>query len=113
MNLYKYTGTTVTPGETVKEAMRRFEEVVENMTLKEEDFELLLPAEVYMKVFRLGRMLYEVEQFNSEEVEAVVLAYCKKLGYELTKEEIWDGILVWVERTLDYDDEELDNWMTK
>ena len=113
MNLYKYEGTTVAPGENVQEAMTRFQEEVDNIVLSENDFRLILPSDAYMKVFRLGRMLYEVDQFNSEEVEAIVLAYTKKLGYDLTKEELWDGVLKWVERTLEYDDEELDKWMNK
>lgn len=113
MKLYKYSKViTVVPAETPKSAIERYDMATEcHEELCEQDFEVVIDHVDFIKIFRLARMLDSIEQYDCKDIEVIVHAYVKRLGYELTVQELHDGILNWVERLSDLDDEEVEEWI--
>lgn len=111
MNLYEINLTKVYPGETEQEALRRFTDEVELNAVQESDFVVTIPKDDYTKLFRFARTLYEVNQCSEINVNELVTVYAKKLGYELSEDDLWHGILKWVERFADFADDDIEEWL--
>ena len=111
MNLYQIKLASVFPGENEKEAHGRFYDEQELYSIQESDFSIVIPKDDYAKIFKFARSLYEVATVTEVKVNELVNAYVKKLGYELSEDEVWEGVLKWVERFCDYDEEEVENWL--
>lgn len=111
MNLYQIKLTSVFPGETEQEALRRFNDEQEIYSIQESDFNIVIPKDDYAKIFKFARTLYEVVPFAEVNVSELVSAYVRKLGYELSDDDISEGVLKWVERLSEYDEDELENWL--
>lgn len=113
MKLYRYKyAISVAPGKCEEEASERLDaEMDSSSAILYTDFEVLVTHEDFVKLFRLARMLDSIDQFTSEDIEPIVQAYAKKLGYELTDSELWHGVLKWVERFSDTDDEVIEDWL--
>lgn len=110
MKLYKHNyNISVVPAGDKVQALDRYQMNEDNTT--SEDFEVLIPHEDFVKIFRLARLLNTLDQYNCNDIEAIVGAYTKHLGYELSDKELWDGILVWAERLDDADDEDIEEWL--
>ena len=77
----------------------------------EKDFEVIIEHEDFVRIFRFARMLSTTDQYNWSDVETLTASYVEHLGYQLSKEELREGILVWVERFDDVDDEEIEDWI--
>lgn len=113
MNLYQYKyAISVVPAEDPKGAVREYMlEADSNSWANPQDFTVLVPHEDFIKMFRLSRTLYSIDQYTAENVEALVEAYAKQLGYQLSPSDLWHGILKWAERFMDVDDEEIEEWL--
>lgn len=111
MNLYVIKVTSVFPGNCEKEALDRFHDETEPGNIQESDFSIVIPKDDYAKIFKFARSLYEVVAVTEIDVSKVVSAYAQKLGYELTDDDVWEGVLKWVERFCDYDDDEVESWL--
>ena len=110
MKLYKHNcNISVVPGKDTDQALDRYNMNEDNTT--SEDFEVLIPHEDFVKIFRLARLLNTLDQYNFADIEVIVGAYTKHLGYDLDNKELWDGILVWAERFDDIDDEDIEEWL--
>lgn len=110
MKLYKHNcNIRVVPGKDEEQALDRYQMNEDNTT--SEDFEVLIPHEDFVKIFRLARLLNTLDQYNYGDIEVIVSAYTKHLGYDLDSNELWDGILVWAERFDDTDDEDIEEWL--
>ena len=110
MKLYKHNSNiTVVPGRNTDQALDRYNMHEDNTT--SEDFEVLIPHEDFVKIFRLARLLNTLDQYDYKDTEVIVETYTKHLGYDLTNKELWDGILVWAERFDDADDEDIEDWL--
>lgn len=110
MKLYKHNcNISVAPGRDAEQALDRYQMNEDNTT--SEDFEVLIPHEDFVKIFRLARLLNTLDQYDATAIEVIVGAYTKHLGYDLTDKELWDGILVWAERLDDSDDEDIEDWL--
>lgn len=113
MNLYQYKYViSVVPAEDSKGAVERYvQETDWNSCANPQDFTVLIPHEDFIKIFRLARTLNSIDQYTAEIVEALVEAYAKQLGYQLSPYDLWHGILKWAERFMDVDDEEIEEWL--
>lgn len=113
MNLYQYKYViSVVPAEDSKGAVERYEQETDsNSCANPQDFTVLVPHEDFIKIFRLARTLNSIDQYTAENVEALVEAYAKQLGYQLSPHDLWHGILKWAERFMDVDDEEIEEWL--
>lgn len=111
MNLYKVNLTTVFPGNSESEALYRFQDETEPGNIQESDFSIVVPKDDYDKIFKFAIKLYEVNAVTEINVAEITSAYAKKLGYELSDDDIWEGILKWVERVCDLDEDEIDEWL--
>lgn len=110
MKLYKHIcNISLVPGRDQEQALDRYNMNEENTTA--EDFDVLIPHEDFIKIFRLARLLNTLDQYDYNAIQVIVGAYCKHLGYELDSKDLWDGILVWVERLDDADDEDIEDWL--
>lgn len=112
MNLYQYKyAITAVPAENAAGAADRYQEETDGNSVNEKDFVVLVPHEDFIKIFRLARTLYAIDQYTAENVQALVEAYTKQLGYELSESDLWHGILKWAERFTDMDDEDIEDWI--
>lgn len=111
MNLYQVKLTSVFPGETEQQALGRFQDEQEIYSMQESDFSIVIPKDSYAKIFKFARTLYEVATIAEVKVDELVSAYVKKLGYELSDDDISEGVLKWVERMSDFDEDEIDDWL--
>lgn len=112
MKLYEYKyAINVVPGRNPEEAADHYYSETEIQCSGEKDFELLVPHEDFIKLFRLARTLDQQPQYTAEDIIALVDAYAKKLGYTLTESDIWHGIVKWSERLSDSDDEDIEDWL--
>lgn len=112
MNLYQYKyAITAVPAETPAGAVDRYQEQTDGENVAEKDFVVLIPHEDFIKIFRLARTLNAIDQYTAENVQALVEAYAKQLGYSLSESDLWHGILKWVERFTDIDDEDIEDWL--
>ena len=79
---------------------------------EETEVSLLVKEDDTMQLFLLAKTMYDMEKFNCEEVEAVVAALARKMGYFNNAEEIADCVTLWVERVAeDMTLHELEEWM--
>lgn len=113
MKLYRYTQkTSVVPATDCESAAERYDMTVRALApIDEKDFEVIIEHEDFVRIFRFARMLSTADQYNWSDVETLTASYVEHLGYQLSKEELWEGILVWVERFDDVDDEEIEDWI--
>jgi hypothetical protein len=112
MNLYQYKyAISAVPAENAQEAANRYYEETDGNEADEKDFVVLIPHEDFIKIFRLARTLNSIDQYTAENVRALVEAYAKQLGYQLSPSDLWCGILKWAERFSDVDDEDIEEWM--
>jgi len=112
MNLYQYKyAISVVPAENAKEAADRYYNETDGDLAYSNDFVVLIPHEDFIKIFRLARTLNSIDQYTAENVQALVEAYAKQLGYNLSQSDLWHGILKWSERFMDVDDEEIEEWL--
>lgn len=113
MNLYEYRhAVNVVPAESCEDAADRYDTELEiAKDVCKEDFNVLIPHEDYIKAFRLARTLYARTQYNVDDVEVLVDAYVRKLGYSLSPSDLWHGILKWAERLTEMADEDIDLWI--
>ena len=113
MKLYRYKyAISVIPSWNTEEATDKYNaEIDSNIAMNKSDFEVLICHEDFVKLFRLARTLSNIDQYDCNDIEALVDAYAKKLGYSLTPSELWHGILKWVERFSDTDDEDIEDWL--
>ena len=111
MNLYRLNLIPVVVAEDLERAVDRYEEQRKNEDIQESNFTLIIPSSDYSKIFRLALILTRDEQYNYEEVEKLVNAYAKKLGYELTEQELLSGVLLWAERLSEFQDDEIEEWL--
>ena len=113
MNLYQYKYViSVVPAEDSEGAMERYQAETDfNSCTNPQDFTVLVPHEDFIKIFRLSRTLYSIDQYTVENVQALVEAYAKQLGYQLSPSDLWHGILKWAERLADTEDEEIEDWL--
>lgn len=63
------------------------------------------------KLFMLAKMMDDSEQFDYIEIEAVVAAMLRHMGYFNSIEDIADCITTWTERFSDYTPEEFQEWL--
>lgn len=111
MNLYQIKLTSAFPGHTEKEALERFQDEFETNCAQEDDFSVIIPKDDYAKIFKLARTLYTIADECDINVSETVSIYVKKLGYELSNDDLFDGVLKWVERFCDFDEDEIDDWL--
>lgn len=112
MELYEYKyAVKVSPGRNAEEAQAHFMADLEIKGIEKSDFKLLVPHEDFVKLFRLARTLYEVDQYTPEDISTLVSTYANILGYTLSNSDIWHGILKWAERLSDSDDEDIEDWL--
>ena len=112
MNLYQYKyAITAVPAEDAKGAAERYYNETDGNVADSNDFVVLIPHEDFIKIFRLARTLNSIDQYTAENVQALVEAYAKQLGYNLSQSDLWHGILKWAERFLEGDDEEVEDWL--
>ena len=113
MRLFKYKpAITVIPGSDNRNAAEHFDMEMDcRIPSQEKDFEVVVPHEDFIKLFRLARLLGDIEHFTSDQIGAIVETYAKQLGYNLTTDEIFHGIIHWSERFADMDDEDIENWL--
>lgn len=110
MNLYTTKVTTVIPAKSESEALGRFEDEQDLNSVQESDFNILIPECDYSKIFKFARTLCEINAPH-EVVAQLTRSYVQKLGYELTDDEVWDGILKWAERLAEFDEDEIESWL--
>lgn len=113
MRLYRNNNVvSVVPGTDPNHALDYYEMIAEGQrTPSPEDLEVIIPHEDFIKIFRLARMLNSIDQYTYENVETITLTYAKQLGYDLSSTDLWNGILVWVERFEDANDEDIECWI--
>lgn len=112
MNLYQYKyAISAVPAKDAEEAAERYYNEIDEDVPDEKDFVVLIPHEDFIKIFRLARTLNSIDQYTVENVQALVEAYAKQLGYNLSQSDLWHGILKWAERFMDVDDEEIEEWL--
>lgn len=112
MNLYQYKyAISAVPAENAQRAADRYYEETDGNGADEKDFVILVPHEDFIKIFRLARTLNAIDQYTAENVQALVEAYAKQLGYNLSQSDLWHGILKWAERFTDMDDEDIEDWL--
>lgn len=113
MKLYRYTHkTSVVPATNCEGAMERYDINMQAVSpIEAKDFEVIIEHEDFIKIFRLARLLTSIDQYDATDVQTLTSAYVNHLGYNLTEDELWDGILVWAERFDDVDDEEIEDWI--
>jgi hypothetical protein len=112
MKLYKLSVISSFPGRTEEEAKERF---AEHLGVSNIDVELtveeVVPHENFIQIFRLARYLDSVDQYTYEQKIAIVKAYAGSLGYNLTDDQVGEGIITWAERLSDMDDEDIEEWL--
>ena len=109
MKLYKHINNiSVVPGRNEAQAIDAYNMNEENTST--DDFEVIIPHEDFIKIFRLARKLNTLLNDYSA-MENIVASYTRYLGYDLDSKELWDGILVWVERFDEIDDEDIEDWL--
>ncbi len=111
MNLYRLNPIPVVVAEDLERAVDRYEAQMEDEDIQESNFTLIVPSSDYSNIFKLALTLTRDEQYNYKEVEELVNAYAKKLGYELTEQELWRGVLLWAERLSEFQDDEIEEWL--
>lgn len=111
MNLYQIKLACAFPGLTESEALKRFQDELEISCVQEDDFSIIIPKDDYAKIFKLARTLYNIADECDINVSETVSIYVKKLGYELSDDDLYDGVLKWVERFCDFDEDEIDDWL--
>lgn len=112
MIIYRYKqAITLVPALSEKEAVNRYIMETDGNEVCEAEFEIFIPQEDAMKIFRLAFMLNTIDQYNHKDIEVIVMAYTKQLGYELSEKELWDAILKWAERLAEFDEEEIEDWI--
>ena len=111
MNLYRLNPIPVVVAEDLERAVDRYEAQMEDEDIQESNFTLIVPSSDHSKIFKLALTLTRDEQYNYEEVKELVNAYAKKLGYELTEQELWRGVLLWAERLSEFQDDEIEEWL--
>ena len=112
MNLYQYKyAISAVPAENAQGAADRYYEETDGNGADEKDFVILVPHEDFIKIYRLARTLNAIDQYTAENVQALVEAYAKQLGYNLSQSDLWHGVLKWAERFTDMDDEDIEDWL--
>lgn len=112
MNLYKYKyAITAVPAKDNQEAAKRYYTETDGNLADSNDFVVLIPHEDFIKIFRLARTLNSIDQYTAEDVQTLVEAYAKQLGYNLSQSDLWHGILKWSERFMEVSDEEIEDWL--
>lgn len=113
MKLYKFNYPFVIPARTEEEARDKLMDKLRNedITIDPDRLNCVIGHEDFIKIFRLVRLLNSMEQYEFEHIKAIVGAYTKSLGYYLTDDELWEGILIWGERFDDTDDEDIEDWI--
>ena len=112
MNLYRYNKViNVIPGRDANDAAFHYEEATDINGSEAKDFELVVPHEDFIRLFRLARTLVDNDQYTSDNISSILLGYALSLGYNLTLEEVIEGIVVWAERFIDMDDEDIEDWI--
>jgi hypothetical protein len=78
----------------------------------EVEVRLLVQEEHTMQLFLLAKTMYDMEKFSCKEVEAVIAALAREMGYFSTAEEIADCVTLWIERVAeDMTLHELEEWI--
>lgn len=84
----------------------------ENLSEGEVEVSLLVKEEHTMQLFLLAKTMYDMEKFTCEEVEAVISALAREMGYFSIAEDIADCVTQWIERVAeDMTLHELEEWM--
>lgn len=73
--------------------------------------EVKVKEEHTVKLFILGKTLFDTEKFEWNEVFSAVCALAQEFGYGEESKEIADSVLTWCERLSDMDSEEFDEWL--
>lgn len=92
--------------------MRNNGAVEEILSDREVEVTLLVKEEHTMQLFLLAKTMYDMEKFTCQEVEAVISALAREMGYLDIAEEIADCVTLWVERVAeDMTLPELEEWI--
>ena len=78
----------------------------------EVEVNLLVKEEHAMQLFLLAKTMYDMEKFNCKEIETVVSALAREMGYFSIAEDIADCVTLWIERVAeDMTLLEVEEWM--
>lgn len=84
----------------------------ESLSDGEVEVTLLVKEEHTMQLFLLAKTMYDMEKFTCQEVEVVISALARELGYFSIAEDIADCVTLWVERVAeDMTIPELEEWI--
>ena len=110
MKLYRFKYPFVIPARSEEEARDKLMDKLRNedIAIEPDRINCVIGHSDFIKIFRLVRLLNSIEQYEFEHIRAIVNAYVISLGYYLTEDELWEGILIWGERFDDTDDEDIE-----
>lgn len=83
-----------------------------NLQTEEVEVNLIVKEEHTMQLFLLAKTMYDMEKFDYHEVEAVVCALAREMGYFNIAAEVADCVIKWVERVAeDMTIHDLEEWV--
>lgn len=78
----------------------------------EVEVKLVVQEDHTMQLFLLAKTMYDLEKFTFQEIEAVLVALAREMGYFGIAEDIADCVTLWVERVAeDMKIHELEEWI--
>lgn len=75
------------------------------------DVKLIVKEDHTMRLFLLAKTMYDMDKFEYNEVETVVGALAREMGYFNNYAEVTDCVLTWVERFDDMTTVDLEEWI--
>lgn len=79
---------------------------------EEVEINLMVTEEHTMQLFLLAKTMSDMEKFNYQEIEAVIVALAREMGYSSIATEVADCVLTWVERVAeDMTIHDLEEWI--
>lgn len=73
--------------------------------------EVKVKEEHTIKLFLLGKTLFDTEKFEWNEIFSSVCALAQELGYDKDFKDIADTVMTWCERLSYMDSEEFNEWL--
>ena len=72
---------------------------------------IVVQEEHTMKLFTAAKAMCDTEMFNSNEIEAALRAMAIQMGYYNTYTDVADCVLTWVDRFVDMEMSDLQEWI--
>ena len=84
----------------------------EDIQDEEVNVNIVVQEEHTMRLFRLAKLLMDMEEYTAPEIDAIICALARQLGYEDTCKEVADCVIHWVEKVAeDMTLSEMEEWV--